>query len=69
MERELIRERVVMGLRRAKATGKQLGRPTGTKANTRRICKLKGQGLSVREIATQLNLSKSTVSRALQTVP
>ncbi|MDA2930618.1 recombinase family protein [Acidobacteria bacterium AH-259-O06] len=69
LERSLIRERVVMGLQNAKAKGKQLGRPTGTRANVRKIHRLKDQGLSLRGIAGQLNVSKSTVSRALKAVP
>ena len=69
LERSLIRERVVMGLQRAKAQGKRLGRPRGSKANGRKIQKLKGQGLSIRRIASEMNISKSTISRLLKTVP
>ncbi len=69
LERSLIRERVVMGLQRAKAQGKRLGRPSGTKANVRKIQKLKGQGLSIRRIASEMNISKSTIFRLLNTVP
>ena len=69
LERSLIGERVVMGINRAKVKGKQLGRPRGTKASLRKIRKLKGKGLSVRDIASELNVSKSTVSRLLKTVP
>jgi DNA invertase Pin-like site-specific DNA recombinase len=69
LERSLIRERVVMGLQRAKAQGKRLGRPSGTKANVRKIQKLKSQGLSIRRIASEMNISKSTISRLLNAVP
>jgi len=69
LERSLIRERVVMGLQRAKAQGKKLGRPSGTKANVRKIQKLKRQGLSIRQIASEMKVSKSTVSRLLNSVP
>ncbi len=69
LERSLIRERVVMGLQRAKAQGKRLGRPSGTKANVRKIQKLKSQGLSIRRIASEMNISKNTISRLLKTVP
>lgn len=68
LERDLIRERVAMGLKRAKKQGKRLGRPAGTKANVRQIRRLKGHGLSIRQIAEKVSLSKSTVSRALQAV-
>ena len=69
LERSLIGERVVMGIHRAKAKGNRLGRPRGTKASQRKIRKLNGEGLSVRDIASELNISKSTVSRLLKTVP
>ena len=69
LERSLIRERVVMGLQRAKAQGKRLGRPSETKANVRKIQKLKSQGLSIRRIASEMNISKSTIFRLLKTVP
>jgi len=36
MERELIRERILLGLQRRKAQGKTLGRPKGSKDNKRR---------------------------------
>jgi len=69
LERSLIRERVVMGLQRARAQGKRLGRPRGSKASVRKIQRLKGQGLSIRQIASEMNISKSTISRLLNTVP
>ena len=69
LERSLIRERVIMGLQRAKAQGKHLGRPPGSKANVRKIQNLKSQGLSVRQIASEMKVSKSTVSRLLNSVP
>ena len=66
LERSLIRERVMMGLDRAKAQGKRLGRPPGTKANLQKIQKLKRDGLSIRQIAKEMNVSKSTVDRLLK---
>jgi DNA invertase Pin-like site-specific DNA recombinase len=69
LERSLIRERVVMGLQRAKAQGKRLGRPRGSAQDVNKVRKLKGEGLSVRQIAEALQTSKSTVARLLQTVP
>jgi len=64
LERSLIRERVVMGLQRAKAQGKQLGRPK-VQASEEQLLALSEQGLSSRQIAEQLNLSPSTVLRRL----
>ncbi len=64
LELSLIRERVVMGLERAKAQGKQLGRPM-IEANEEQLLTLSEQGLSSRQIAKQLSLSPSTVLRRL----
>jgi len=69
LERSLIRERVIMGLQRAKAQGKHLGRPRGSKASIKKIQRLKSQGLSIRQIASEMKVSKSTVSRLLNCVP
>ncbi len=69
LERSLIRERVIMGLQRARVEGKRLGRPPGTKASIKKIQKLKSEGLSIRQIASEMKVSKSTVSRLLNSVP
>jgi len=61
-EREMIRERVVAGLRKAKASGKHIGRPKAV-LNPLQIEQLRGEGLSWREIARQMNLPRSTVHR------
>lgn len=63
-ERALIVERVLSGLRRAKAHGKRLGRPQVVRDNTEALS-LKDGGLSVRAIAFKLGTSKSAVSRML----
>ena len=69
LELSLIRERVVMGLQRAKAQGKRLGRPRGSAQDAEIIKQLKSEGLSVRQIAQALQTSKSTVARLLLAVP
>ncbi len=61
-EREMIRERVMAGLRKAKASGKRIGRPKAV-LNRLRIEQLRGEGLSWREIARKMNLPKSTAYR------
>ncbi len=61
-EREMIRERVVAGLRKAKASGKHVGRPKAV-LNRLRIAQLRSEGLSWREIARRLQLPKSTLYR------
>jgi len=65
LERSIIRERVVMGLQRARAQGRQLGRPRAITCEDQ-LLKLSEQGLSSRQIAKQLSLSPSTVLRRLR---
>jgi len=69
LERSLIKERVLMGLDRARAQGTRLGRPPGSKANVKKIHKLRSQGLSIRQIASEMKVSKSTVCRLAKPVP
>ncbi len=61
-EREMIRERVVAGLRKAKASGKHIGRPRVV-LNRLRVERLRNEGLSWREIARCVDIPKSTVYR------
>ena len=67
LERDIIAERVKAGLRRARENGKKLGRPKGTTQDVAAIHKLRGEGLSHRQIAKALQISKSTVARLLET--
>ena len=60
LERNIIRESVTAGLRRARKEGKTLGRPRVI-VDREKIRELHGQGNSVRVIAAQLGLTKSTV--------
>ena len=64
LERDIIAERVKAGLRRAKENGKKLGRPIA-EVSKGEIYRLHSHGLSLRQIATQLDISKSTVARYL----
>ncbi len=54
-----------MGLERAKAQGKVLGRPR-VETSEEQLLTLSEQGLSSRQIAKQLSLSPSTVLRRLR---
>lgn len=63
-EREIIRERIYAGLRRAKAQGKTLGRPR-VGIDTDRVRTLRQQGLSLRAIAREMDISKDAAARAL----
>lgn len=68
LERSLIRERVVMGLERAKAQGKQLGRPR-VAVDADRVAALRAQGRSWREISEELGIGKGTAQRAYYSLP
>ncbi len=64
LERSLIRERVVMGLQRAKAQGKRIGRPA-VNLDPNQLLALREEGLSYRAIARQLGVTHPTVLAAL----
>jgi DNA invertase Pin-like site-specific DNA recombinase len=60
LERSLIRERVVMGLARAKKQGKRLGRPNVI-VDREKVRNMRKSGHSLRAIADALGVSKDTV--------
>ncbi len=62
VRREMEGKRVVAGLRKAKASGKHIGRPKAV-LNRLRIVQLRGEGMSWREIARRVGLPVSTVYR------
>jgi DNA invertase Pin-like site-specific DNA recombinase len=65
-EREIIRERVLSGLERAKAQGKKLGRPRRDDAKRMAaIRKLRTQGFGILKIARTLRIGVSVVQRAV----
>ena len=63
LERYLIRERVAMGLQRAKAQGKRIGRPAAH-LDPDELQSLRDEGLSYRAIARQLGVSHPIVLAA-----
>ncbi len=63
LERSLIRERVIMGLQRAKAQGKRIGRPAA-QLDSKELQALREEGLSFRAIARKLGVSHPTVLAA-----
>ncbi len=65
LERSLIRERVVMGLQRARAQGQTLGRPRPW-VDPEQIARLKAEGLSLRIIAREMGISRPTVTSILK---
>lgn len=65
-ETEIRRERQMEGLARAKAEGRTGGRPKlVTEEILERVRALRGQGNSIRKIATEVKLSKATIQKAL----
>jgi DNA invertase Pin-like site-specific DNA recombinase len=64
-ERDLIRDRVIAGIRRAKAHGRRLGRPRRYEVDVERARQLLGQGQSLRAVARALGAHPTAVSRAL----
>ena len=66
-EREMIRERTLAGLERAKSEGKTLGRRKVTNDTmTARILELRTAKKSIREIASEVGVSRGTVSNVLK---
>ncbi len=67
LERNLIKERVHMGLSRARKQGKQLGRPR-VQVDPRQVAGLRARGLSWNEIARKLGIGRGTAERAFRTL-
>jgi len=66
-EREMIRERTLAGLERAKSEGKTLGRKKVTdKVITAKIIELRNDKKSIRHIASEVGVSIGTVSNVLK---
>jgi DNA invertase Pin-like site-specific DNA recombinase len=65
-ERELIRERVKVGIQRAKRNGVKLGRPSNLTDTARAaILALRAKDVSIRRIASQLRVGTGTVYHVL----
>ena len=64
LERSIIVERVRAGVARARAKGKKLGRPNGSKADPGQVGRLLAEGVSIRQVAKRLGLGVGTVHRA-----
>jgi len=63
-ERDLIASRVKHGMEKARQRGRHLGRPR-LKVDADRVRLLRSQGLSIRKIAAEIGVSKSTVATVL----
>ncbi|RLE59124.1 MAG: recombinase family protein [Thermoprotei archaeon] len=64
VERQLIRERTIAGLRRAREQGKRIGRPQ--KVEARKVLLLLQKGMKPSEIAKILGVSRSTIYSCLR---
>lgn len=62
-ERDMIRERIVSGLARAKAEGKAIGRPRLDPAKVARIRELRAQHVGIRKVARMVGCGVSAVQR------
>ena len=63
LERSIIVERVRAGMARAKAKGKWIGRPRGSRIDAVAVSRLLADGLSIRKVARRLDLSVGSVQR------
>jgi DNA invertase Pin-like site-specific DNA recombinase len=67
LERQLVRERTMVGVYAARARGRVAGRPRALSAtNVDRVLVLREQGATVREIAQELGTSRATIYRAIE---
>ena len=64
LERELVRERVIAGVRRAQAAGKHCGRPK-VDLDLRPALAMLGQGHGLKTTAKALGVSRATLRRRL----
>jgi DNA invertase Pin-like site-specific DNA recombinase len=67
LERNLIKERVQMGISRARKQGKALGRPR-VEVDPRQVAGLRARGLSWNQIAGQLGIGRGTAERAFRSL-
>ena len=67
LERNLIRERVQMGISRARKEGKALGRPR-VEIDPHQVAGLRSRGYSWNQIAEKLNVGRGTAERAFRTL-
>jgi putative DNA-invertase from lambdoid prophage Rac len=68
LEREMINERVIAGVRHAQKHGTKSGLPIGRPrvvVNRKKVWAMKDKGKNIREISATLKLSHGTVQRAL----
>ena len=67
-ERDILRDRVKAGIAQARKEGRPHGRPQTVAKHTAEIKKLFKKGVSKRQIASRLKISRTSVRRLLETV-
>ena len=67
LERSLIKERIHMGLKRARHQGKRIGRPE-LSVDLEEVHELRAEGLSLRAIGDQVGISHTKVAQLLRGV-
>lgn len=67
LERDIIRERTLAGLKRAKAQGKKLGRPS--KKTLKEMIKMRKEGLTYEQMGKLLGVTKQAVYKRLKDEP
>src|SRR5215467_5611292 len=67
LERNLIKERVHMGISRARKQGKALGRPR-VEVDPLQVAGLRARGLSWNEVASKLGIGRGTAERAFRSL-
>lgn len=65
-EREIIRERVQLGLKNAKRKGKRLGRPPVSQTTMNKARDLRKEGLSFRKISDKLGVDHTTLVKKMK---
>ena len=72
LERDLIRERTLAGLARARSQGKTLGRPRGSRkgkeAPVEEVGRLLGKSYTIREIAKSLGVTRYRVEQSIEKI-
>jgi DNA invertase Pin-like site-specific DNA recombinase len=68
-ERDVLRDRVRVGLEHARRRGKTLGRPATVQAQADKILELLAAGVPKKTIAQQLGIGRASVYRAIEAMP
>ena len=65
-ERELTRERMLVGIAKAKAAGKYKGRAPTARSKASEVLRLHAEGIGATDISRRLGIGRASVYRALK---